>query len=101
MNNIVNTYTEYVLKEFSFYAKKIMGKYYIASLFTELVEEYIKISNLRAGIEGIPSIMRRRYHIDNRAGKGLLRLKIKFSCSMISINIKRMTKANKKIAQLG
>jgi len=43
MNNIVDTYTEYVLKEFSFYAKKIMGKYYIASIFTELVEEYIKI----------------------------------------------------------
>lgn len=43
MNNIVNTYTEYILKEFSFYAKQIMGKYYIASLFTELVEEYIKI----------------------------------------------------------
>lgn len=43
MNNIVSTYTDYIIKEFSFYAKTIMGKYYIASIFNELVEEYIKI----------------------------------------------------------
>ena len=68
---------------------------------TRLESEYIKTSNLRAGIEGIPSVMRRRYHIDNRAGKGLLRLKIKYCCSMISINIKRITKMNNKMESLG
>lgn len=43
MNNVVNEYTEYVLKQFSFYAKKIMGKYYNNSIFTELAKEYINI----------------------------------------------------------
>lgn len=64
-------------------------------------DDYIKMSNLRAGIEGIPSVMRRRYHIDNRAGKGLLRLKIKYSCAMISINIKRLTNMVNKIEYAG
>lgn len=53
---------------------------------------YIEISNKRAGIEGIPSVLRRRYHIDNRGGKGLMRLKMTFSTSIISINLKRMVK---------
>lgn len=43
MNNVVNEYTDYVLKQFCFYGKKIMEKYYIASIFNELAEEYIKI----------------------------------------------------------
>ena len=29
MNNVVNEYTKFVLKQFNFYAKKIMEKYYI------------------------------------------------------------------------
>ena len=43
MNNIVNMYTDYVLKQFSFYAKEIMGKFYIASIFNDLAQEYINI----------------------------------------------------------
>lgn len=43
MNNIVNEYTDYVLKQFCFYAKKIMEKYYIASIFNDLAKEYINI----------------------------------------------------------
>lgn len=58
-------------------------------------DNYIKISNIRAGVEGIPSVLRRRYNIDTRGGKGFLRLKIKFACSIISINIKRMVKIRK------
>lgn len=61
-------------------------------------KNYIKISNLRAGIEGIPSVLRRRYNIDNRAGKGLLRLKIKFGCAIIAINTKRASKLAKNYA---
>jgi len=43
MNNVVNEYTEFVLKQFCFYAKKIMEKYYNASIFNELAKEYITI----------------------------------------------------------
>lgn len=43
MNNVVNEYTEFVLKQFCFYAKKIMEKYYNASIFNELAQEYINI----------------------------------------------------------
>ena len=55
-------------------------------------EQYQKISNMRAGIEGLPSLFRRKYNIDNRGSKGLLRLKIEFSTGVIAINIKRACK---------
>lgn len=54
--------------------------------------EYQKLSNTRAAIEGVPSVMRRRYHIDDRANKGKVYLKMDFSASMLSINIKRASK---------
>ncbi len=54
--------------------------------------EYRKISNMRAGIEGIPSILRRRNHIDQRPNQGEVYLKMDFGSSVISINIKRAIK---------
>lgn len=54
--------------------------------------EYQKISNMRAGIEGIPSLLRRKYHIDHRGTKGKFCLKIEFSTAIIAINIKRASK---------
>jgi len=43
MNNVVDEYTNFILKQFCFYAKKIMERYYVASLFNELAKEYINI----------------------------------------------------------
>lgn len=54
--------------------------------------EYQNISNMRAGIEGIPSLLRRKYHIDNRGTKGKFCLKMEFSTALIAINIKRASK---------
>ena len=54
--------------------------------------EYQEISNMRAGIEGIPSVLRRKYHIDHRGSKGEVRLKIEFSTAILAINIKRASK---------
>lgn len=54
--------------------------------------EYQKISNTRAAIEGIPSLIRRRYHIDTRANKGKVYLKMDFSAAVLAINIKRASK---------
>lgn len=58
-------------------------------------DEYKQISRLRSGIEGIPSILRRKYNIDNRQTKGLVYLDMVFSSSIVSINIKRITKYNR------
>ena len=55
-------------------------------------ENYKKTSRLRSGIEGIPSVLRRKYRIDDRKTKGVVYLKIVLSSSILSINIKRITK---------
>lgn len=52
-------------------------------------EEYKEVSHIRSGIEGIPSVLRRKYNIDNRGSKGLPYLSMLFSASILSINIKR------------
>ena len=54
-------------------------------------ENYQELSNLRAGVEGIPSLLRRRYHIDTRAVKGQVCLNIDLGCSIVAINIKKAT----------
>lgn len=54
--------------------------------------EYQNISNMRAGIERIPSLLRRKYHIDNRGTKEKFCLKMEFSTALIAINIKRANK---------
>ncbi len=59
-------------------------------------EEYKKISNHRAGIEGTMSTLRRKYNVDNCPSKGLLRLKLKFGGDILSINIKKAIKYSKK-----
>ena len=38
--------------------------------------EYIELTNQRAGVEGIPSVLRRRYKIDTMPVRGLLRSKL-------------------------
>ena len=55
-------------------------------------EEYKNVSNLRAGVEGIPSTLRRKYHIDKRPIKGVVYLSMVQSTSILSINIKRLVK---------
>lgn len=61
-------------------------------------EEYKKISNHRAGIEGTMSVLRRKYQIDQCPSKGLLRLKLKLGGDILSINIKKAIKYGKKDA---
>ena len=56
------------------------------------LDEYKEISKLRSAIEGIPSILRRKYRIDERPTKGVSYLKMVFSTSILSINIKRIAK---------
>ena len=64
-------------------------------------EEYKKISHVRSGIEGIPSVLRRKYNIDHRGSKGLPYLRMLFSSSMLAINIKKITKYENKPSKKG
>lgn len=59
-------------------------------------EEYKNISLIRSGIEGIPSLLRRKYGIDKRGSKGLPYLRMTLSTSVLAINIKRTAKYQNK-----
>jgi hypothetical protein len=55
-------------------------------------EEHIKLSNFRAGVEGVPSVLRRFYRVDKIPVYGLVRKKLWFSTKIIAKNIKSLTK---------
>jgi len=57
-------------------------------------DEYINIANKRAGIEGVPSVLRRRYNIDNLPVRKMIRTKIWFGLKIYAINFKRYIKKN-------
>ena len=52
--------------------------------------EYIEITNQRAGVEGIPSVLRRRYKIDNMPIRGLLRSKLWVGFKIAAYNFKKL-----------
>ena len=53
-------------------------------------EEYRALSKKRNAVEAIPSVLRRKYHVDNIPVKGLVRSKIWFSFKIGAINVKRV-----------
>ncbi|GAU78628.1 transposase [Fusibacter sp. 3D3] len=56
-------------------------------------EDYRELSKKRNGVEGIPSILRRRYHVDRIPVRGLLRSKMWFTFKIGAINVKSVLKA--------
>ncbi|MDR3598357.1 transposase [Clostridium sp.] len=54
--------------------------------------EYIENANKRAGIEGIPSVLRRRYKIDTMPIRGLLRSKLWVGFKIAAYNFKKLLK---------
>lgn len=54
--------------------------------------EYIKLANKRAGIEGIPSVLRRRNKIDTMPIRGLLRSKLWVGFKIAAYNFKKLLK---------
>ncbi|MCK5763508.1 MAG: transposase, partial [Clostridiales bacterium] len=54
--------------------------------------EYRTLSKKRNGVEGLPSVLRRRYNVDHMPVRGLVRSKIWFSFKIGAINVKRMLK---------
>jgi len=63
---------------------------YAAKLSTEEYKEYARKRN---GVEGIPSILRRRYGIDRIPVRGLLRTKVWIGFKIGAINVKRVIAA--------
>ena len=55
-------------------------------------KEYRILGNQRAGIEGIPSVLRRKYRVDSMPVRGLLRLKLWFRFKIAAIDFKRLVK---------
>ena len=55
-------------------------------------KEYIELTNKRSGVEGIPSVMRRRYNIDTVPVRGKVRLKFWLGFKVIAYNFKKLLK---------
>ncbi|NLW48700.1 MAG: transposase [Firmicutes bacterium] len=58
-------------------------------------EEYRKLTNARAGVEGIPSVLRRRYRVDEMPIRGLVRVKVWFGFKIIALNFKSLVKGSR------
>jgi len=56
-------------------------------------EEYKEHARKRNGVEGVPSILRRRYGVDRMPVRGLLRSKMWFGFKIGAINVKRVIAA--------
>ena len=62
-------------------------------LITEMgTSEYQDLAKKRAGIEGIPSVLRRRYKIDHLPVRGEIRVKVYLGFKISAINCKRLIK---------
>ena len=70
-------------------AKTIQRASYLKKLSAE---EYTALQKKRNGVEGLPSVLRRRYHVDTMPVRGLVRSKIWFSFKIGAINVKRVLK---------
>jgi len=53
--------------------------------------KYQELARKRAGIEGIPSVLRRRYKIDHLPVKGLIRVKVWLGFNRLTENFKKYT----------
>src|SRR5690625_4370 len=61
-------------------------------------ERHKELSNYRAGIEGIPSILRRAFHIDHIPVRGYVRSKIWVNAKIMAYNFKMFWKNGLKVA---
>jgi len=66
-------------------------EYYYSKLRDKMkTKDYKKLTNKRAGIEGIPSVFRRKYNIDSMPVRGKVRSKIWLGFKTAAINVKRL-----------
>ena len=92
-----------VKKEKKGYSVKFSSKSYSNSKLREAMKtkEYIQLTNKRAGVEGIPSVIRRKYQVDSMPVRGLLRSKLWFSFKIGAFNFNKMLRYLGKRGVLG
>jgi hypothetical protein len=56
-------------------------------------DEYRSLAKKRNGVEGLPSVLRRKYNVDHMPVRGLVRSKIWFGFKIGAINVKRVIKS--------
>ena len=83
-----------VIKQKKSYLFKVSEKtLHRSQLITRMgTPEYQELARKRAGIEGIPSVLRRKYKIDHLPVKGLIRGKVYLGFKISAINCKRLIK---------
>lgn len=83
-----------VVKQKKSYLLKVSEKtLHRSRLITKMgTSEYQELARKRAGIEGVPSALRRRYKIDHLPVKGLIRSKVYLGFKISAINCKRLIK---------
>jgi hypothetical protein len=62
-------------------------------------QEYRKLANARAGVEGIPSVLRRRYRVDEMPVRGLVRAKFWFGLKIAAMNFKSLVNGSRRMAK--
>ena len=67
--------------------KTVARAQYLKKLSTE---EYKELTRKRNAVEGIPSVLRRRYQVDKMPVRGFLRSKMWFTLKIGAINVKRV-----------
>jgi hypothetical protein len=83
-----------VVKQKKSYLFKVSEKtFHRCQLIAKMgTSEYQELAGKRAGIEGIPSILRRRYKIDHLPVRGEVRSKVYLGFKISAINCKRLIK---------
>jgi len=93
-----------VVKQKKSYLFKVSEKtLHRSRLITKMgTSEYQELAKKRAGIEGIPSVLRRRYKIDHLPVRGEVRSKVWLGFKISAINCKRLIKGlmNRPIPEL-
>jgi hypothetical protein len=73
-----------------YYSVRITDKKLVADKTRSLIgtERHRELSNYRAGIEGVPSVIRRRYNADHIPVRGLVRSKLWINLKIMAFNFK-------------
>ncbi|MDD2216639.1 MAG: transposase [Eubacteriales bacterium] len=62
-------------------------------------KEYLQLTRIRNGIEGIPSVLRRKYQVDRIPVRGRLKSKTFFLCKIGAYNIRKLLKHLPKVRE--
>ncbi len=86
-----------IQEQVKFNSARFTEQRYATAKLRELMktDEYIKLTNQRAGIEGVPSVFRRKYNVDHMPIRGLVRSKFWFGLKIAASNVKKLFKGLK------